>query len=133
MPRELQAKDFEENRRTEPRMPCVRVIDILPCRAGKEWKFLSCELTDCSLHGLGVVSQEAVDVGQQFLVKLKISGSVKLLLYTVHNCSGWERSNYRIGARFSGFAAQELGEDLEKVLEALIRDEPKHQQQEPTV
>src|SRR5438874_1118280 len=73
MPRELQPKDFEENRRTEPRTPCVRVIDILPCRAGKEWKFLSCELTDCSLHGLGVISLEEMDVGQQFLVKLKIS------------------------------------------------------------
>ena len=124
MPRELQPKDFEENRRSEPRTPCVRVVDILPCRATKVWKFLTCELTDCSLHGLSVVSLQPMDLGQQFLVKLKISGSVKLLLYTVHNCTAWERSNYRIGARFSGFAAQEYGEDLQKVMEALIRDQP---------
>ena len=123
LPRELRPTDFQENRRTEPRTPCARVIDILPCRASKEWKFIACELSDCSLHGLGVISLQPIEVGQQFLVKLKMAAGIKLLLYTVHNCTAWERSNYRIGARFSGFAAEEYSGDLEKLMEALIREQ----------
>ena len=116
----LEPKDFQENR-TEPRTPASRTIDILPCQATREWKFTSAELCDCSLHGLALLMSEPMAVGQQFLVKLRLPSGVRLLLYTVHNCSAWEKSRYRVGARFSGFAAQEMDEDLQKVLEALVK------------
>ena len=34
-----------------------------------------------------------------------------------------ERSRYRIGARFSGFAAQEFEDDPQKVMDALLAGE----------
>ena len=115
----LVPSDFTENRRSEPRIPVARTIDILPCRATTaRWEFARGELADCSLHGLSVLLPQPMDVGQQFLVKLQTPGRVRLLLYTVHNCSPAAR-RYRIGARFTGFAAQEFDEDLQLVLEAL--------------
>jgi hypothetical protein len=63
---------------------------------------------------------EPMEVGQQFLVKLKPGdGRLRLLLYTVQNCAQQDRARYRIGARFSGFAAQEFEEDLQTVLDGL--------------
>ena len=119
MPRGLEPHSFQENR-SEPRTPVTRTIDVLPCQARREWKFISAEITDCSLHGLGLISTEPIEVNQQFLVKLKLQKGVRMLLYTVHNCSLWERTRYRIGAKFSGFAAQEFDEDLKEVLESLV-------------
>jgi len=122
MSRALRPSDFDE-RRTEPRTPCARKIDILPCHARKEWKFVTGNLLDCSRGGLAVLLAEPMEVGQQFLVKLRLDDDVKLLVYTVHNCSKWERSNYRVGARFSMFAAQHVDEDPQKVMDALLRGE----------
>jgi hypothetical protein len=121
--RSLAPGDFSDNRRGEPRVPAHRVIDVLPCRAAKEWKFLSAELIDCSRSGLALLVTEPMEVGAQFLVKLKLAGSVTMLLYTVHNCAAWERSRHRVGARFSGLAASELTADPEKIMEALVRGE----------
>jgi hypothetical protein len=120
MPRGLEPKSFQENR-TEARTPCTRTIDVLPCQARRDWKFITAEITDCSLHGLGLISTEPIEVNQQFLVKLKLQKGVRMLLYTVHNCALWERTRYRIGAKFSGFAAQEFDEDLKDVLESLVK------------
>jgi len=120
MPRGLEPHSFQENR-TEPRTPVTRTIDVLPCQARREWKFITAEITDCSLHGIGLISTEPIEVNQQFLVKLKLEKGVRMLLYTVHNCALWERTRYRIGAKFSGFAAQEFDEDLKEVLESLVR------------
>jgi hypothetical protein len=121
----LKAKDFAgtaANRRAEDRRPGALAIDILPCRAQKDWKFIKCEVVDCSLHGLGIVSPEPMDVGQQFLAKLHLPKGVRLLVYTVQNCAKMGTSSHRIGSHFSGFAAQELDEDLRTVLEALAAD-----------
>src|SRR5438105_5018062 len=101
----LVPKDFKSERRVENRLPATRLIDLLPCRASQEWKFIRAELADCSLHGLAVVVDRPMDVGQQFLVKLRLPKGVRLLLYTVHNCSKWEKSRQRLGAKFSGFVA----------------------------
>jgi hypothetical protein len=61
-----------------------------------------------------------MEVGQQFLVKFKAGdGRLRLLLYTVQNCAPQDRARYRIGARFSGFAAQEFDEDLQSVVDGL--------------
>ncbi|MGB7161059.1 MAG: PilZ domain-containing protein [Tepidisphaeraceae bacterium] len=120
MTRKLAPDDFAPNRRAEPRLAAARTIEVLPCKAtATQWGFMPAELTDCSLHGLGLLLPEPMDVGQQFLAKLKARDRVRLLLYTVHNCAQQDRSRYRIGARFSGFAAQEFDEDLQAVLDGL--------------
>lgn len=120
MRRALVPGDFKETR-SEPRTPCVRQIDILPCMSAKNWHFIPAELRDCSPHGLAIVMSDRMEEGQEFLVKLSLPRGVKLLIYTVENCTTWERSRFRIGARFSGFAAQEVEEDLETVLAALAK------------
>jgi hypothetical protein len=116
----LEPKDFRDNR-AEPRTAIARLIDILPCQATAQWKFISAEITDCSLHGIALILNDPMSVGQQFLVKLRLPSGVRLLLYTVHNCTPMEKAKHRVGARFSGFAAQEMDEDLQKVLEALVK------------
>jgi hypothetical protein len=111
--------DFAENRRSEPRIAARRTIELLPCRATtSRWSFISAELADCSLHGLSVVVDDPMDVGHQFLVKLHSPPRRRLLLYTVQNCTA-VGGRHRLGARFSGFAAQEFDEDLRVVLDAL--------------
>jgi hypothetical protein len=119
--RELLPNDFRENRRSELRVAVTRTIEVLPCRATSTspWRFTTAELTDCSLHGVGLVLSEPMDVGQQFLLKLKLPDRLRLLLYMVQNSVAQDRSRYRIGARFSGFAAQEFDEDLQTVLDGL--------------
>ena len=118
--------DFRTNRRGEERTTLSRRLDVLPCAATGDWKFLETEMTDCSPHGLGILARDPMAVGAQFLVKLRVGGvggvggSVKMLLYTVRNCAPADRARHRIGARFSGLAATELNEDPAKVLEALL-------------
>ena len=122
----LEPQDFVENRRSEPRVSAAaaRRIDILPCEATTgEWKFLDAELLDCSRHGLALLLTEPMPLGAQFLAKLKMSGGMKLLLYTVRNCAPCERARFRIGARFSGLAAQEFQGDPDDVMDALLKGE----------
>src|SRR5687768_2862601 len=112
--------DFRPNRRGEERTALARRLDVLPCAATGDWKFLVTEMTDCSPHGLGILAAEPMAVGAQFLVKLRVGGSVRMLLYTVRNCAPADRARHRIGARFSGLAATELNEDPAEVLRALL-------------
>ena len=128
MSRKLGPDDFAPNRRAEPRLAVTRTIEILRCSASaagsSPWRFMPAELTACSLHGVGLLLHEALDVGQQFLIKLKTPDRLRLLLYTVQNCAFRDTvraggPRYRIGARFSGFAAQEFDEDLQTVLDGL--------------
>lgn len=116
--------DFISNRRAEPRIHVVRTIDILPCRAigPTAWEFRRAELTDCSLHGLGLLLPDPMDPGEQFLAKLRTRDRLRLLLYTVQSSLQQGRA-YRIGARFSGFAAQEFEEDLQVVVDGLLAKE----------
>ena len=125
MTRALLPNDFRQDARSEPRLAVTRTIEVLPCRATTTptWRFTTAELSDCSLHGVGLLLSKPMDVGQQFLLKLKAPDRLRLLLYTVQNCVAQDRSRYRIGARFSGFAAQEIDEDLQTILDALSRED----------
>jgi hypothetical protein len=104
-------------RRSEPRYCVSRKVDILPCHASSEWKFLSLELVDCSRHGIGLISAQSFSPGQQFLAKLKIGKRVLLLIYTVKDCIS-NGPKFRLGAEFSGLTASPCKEDLESLLSA---------------
>lgn len=115
-------KKSHHEQRSEPRVSVQRTINVLPCRAGKQWGFVQCELVDCSPQGVGLIVKDPLEREQQFLLKVKIAGKVQLLLYTVHNCVEWQRGGkWRVGARFSGFAAQQVDADANAVLEALMK------------
>lgn len=122
MRRGLKEGDFKENR-VEPRTRTLRSIDVLPCRAVKDWKFIPCLMVDCSLHGIALVAPEPMEAGEQFLVKLVLPQGVRLLVYTVQNSTNAEKNKHRIGARFSGLAAQGLDVDLATVLAEFAKKE----------
>src|SRR5688572_264310 len=92
--------------RREPRVRSRRVIDVLPCASRDKWKFVPVELTDCSLSGIGFESGEAMQPGEQFLVKLLLRGQVRMLVYTVRHCrpaAADRRPYFAVGAEFSGY------------------------------
>jgi len=100
MTRELKPEDFfppDQDRRSEPRLSpdSPRVIQLLPCRASKDWKFITADVIDCSLHGLGILLDEPLEVGHQFLVKLRTAKHLRMLLYTVQQSTRGPRGRYR--------------------------------------
>jgi len=118
----LEPRDFQHNRRGEARTPLARRIDIMPCEApgaGAEG-FIPSELTDCSPHGLSLITSHPLKIGAEFVVKLKVAGTVKLLVYTVQHCQAAERARHRIGARFSGLATGEASNDPRQIMAALL-------------
>jgi hypothetical protein len=78
----LEPTDFQHNRRGEARTPLARRIDILPCEAVGAEGFIGSELTDCSPHGLSLITSRPLKVGAEFLVKLKV---------TVYRCCDFAR------------------------------------------
>ena len=62
-------------------------------------------------------------IGSQFLAKLRVGESLKMLLYTVQNCREAGAKNYRIGARFSGYSAEQSQDNPEEILAALLKSE----------
>lgn len=48
----LLPEDFRQTElRSEPRGSSSRIVDILSCKAQRDWRFVTAQLTDCSLHG----------------------------------------------------------------------------------
>ena len=117
--------------RREPRYAPQRLVDILPCRARNEWNFKPAELIDCSANGVGLIVDQPLQAGEQFIMKIKLVKWV-LLLYTVRYCvpdehSGASRrpTRLRIGAELSGFVDATRHHDPRAVLEALIAQVPR--------
>src|SRR5688500_13281379 len=116
----LTQNDLQTNRRTEARTPLARRLDVLPCWAGAMGNSFAVEMTDCAPSGVGLLANAPMPVGQQFLVKAKIAGKIKLLIYTVQNCQPAERVRHRVGARFAGVAGDERSNDPDKIMAALL-------------
>ena len=109
-----------DERRSEPRHAKGRPIQLLPCFAKDNWEFVWAELIDCSERGLGLVLDQPLKAGEQFLVKLRLA-KVILLLYTVRHCEPAGRK-FRVGAQFSGIAADAYHGDTRAILEALLAE-----------
>jgi hypothetical protein len=105
-----------DNRRAEPRTRCSRTIQIL-ASAGAD-RFLPAELTDCSPHGLGMLTSHEVPAGSQFLARVDLDEPM-LLIYTVRYCCQTQENQYRVGARFSGYVATEFRREPRAIVQAL--------------
>jgi hypothetical protein len=105
-----------DNRRREVRTRCSRTVQILAC-AGSD-RFLPAELSDCSPHGLGMFSSCALAAGSQFLTRVNLDEPT-LLIYTVQYCCQMQESQYRVGARFTGYAATEFRREPRAIVQAL--------------
>jgi c-di-GMP-binding flagellar brake protein YcgR len=108
--------------RREVRVSARKPIQILPCKAAHEWRFVTAELTDCSMSGIGLLVEAPLAVGEQFLVKFKLHG-VALLQYTVRHCSPAEGGRHKVGAEFTGLAATPHEGDRQPILDALLAPE----------
>ena len=83
----LYLKDFigtgiANEKRREARIPCDKEIAILPCASEKDWSFNFVTLSDCSPHGIGLIAEDPMKLGEQFLVKLIVK-KLTILIFTV--------------------------------------------------
>jgi hypothetical protein len=92
----------ERERRSESRLTCSRMIDILPStNPGKPWTLQRVEMIDCSPSGLAFISQIPLDVDEEFLIKFD-GEKVLLVRCGVRSCAMIGSSRHRIGAIFLG-------------------------------
>src|SRR5690348_2038951 len=95
----LTIDDLRSNaeRRAEERIARQRPIETLPCTSKAKWDFKSVLLSDCSLHGLAILSDEPMQRGQEFLAKLMVK-RMTMVVYRVAHCEQLDQFQYRIGA-----------------------------------
>ena len=113
--------DFQDRRRSEPRILCDREISIVPCTGEGETsgRPVKAHLTDCSLHGLGMMLPEQMQAGQQVLVKVEMNRLPMMLLYTVRYCVPMKADAFRTGLRFTGYVASKFRGEMRTVLGAI--------------
>ena len=118
--------EFQDRRRTEPRIMCDREVSIVPCAAASaaeqddSGRPRKARLTDCSLHGLGMMLPERIDAGQQVLVKVEMNRLPMMLMYTVRYCVPMKANEFRAGLRFSGYVASKFRGEMRTVLGAMM-------------
>ena len=132
--------EFQDRRRSEPRIMCDREVSVIPCAAASSssaaggegdgdaaaaaaaaaLRPMKARLTDCSLHGLGMMLPERVDAGQQVLVKVEMNRLPMMLLYTVRYCVPMKAYEFRAGLRFSGYVASKFRGEMRTVLGAMM-------------
>src|SRR5688572_1378445 len=122
--------EYHDRRRSEPRIVCDREVSIIPCTAPAGAaggsgdvpagaRPMKARLTDCSLHGLGVMLPERVEAGQQVLVKVEMNRLPMMLLYTMRYCVPMKTDEFRAGLRFTGFVASKFRGEMRTVLGAM--------------
>ena len=111
---------------------CDREVSIIPCAAvaapvtaGAEVdesasRPRKARLTDCSLHGLGMMLPQCIDAGQQVLVKVEMNRLPMMLLYTVRYCVPMKANEFRAGLRFGGYVASKFRGEMRSVLGAMM-------------
>lgn len=115
-------------RRREARFECRKPVELLPCAGGDEgateskWSFLRGDMTDCSVHGIGLIIERQLHSGERFLLKVRIGSFPCVVLYTVRNCRpGGGKGLYRIGAEFSGYLVAPRDTDRQNIVDALMK------------
>lgn len=106
-----------DDRRCEPRVACDKVIGVQSCRAGDDGCFRPARVLDCSVHGLGLLARERMDVGEQFMVQFKLD-RVILAVYDVRHCRR-AGDRFIVGASLHGFIGGPGEPDAAAVMRAL--------------
>jgi hypothetical protein len=109
---ELKAADLKgssmdwADRRGGERIPCERQVAVLSTRAPWGEGFRAAGLFDCSAHGIGIVFDRPMQVGEQFLAKVDAE-SASLVVYTVRRCiPAPDGRQFNIGAALTAFVGQ---------------------------
>lgn len=105
-----------DRRRGEPRVLCDnREISLIAAAETDRARPSRVKLTDCSVHGMGVMLPEAIEAGQQVLVKVDVHRQPMMLMYTVRYCVQTTAEEFRAGLRFSGYLASKFQGDMHSV------------------
>jgi hypothetical protein len=107
----------EDDRRSEARLPLQREIVIVPCNAAAEWDLKEVTLFDCSRHGIGIITPDEMQRGDEFLAKVKTK-RVTTVIYRVCHCEKLSDGRYKIGARLVEFVGTP-----DEILQALLQAE----------
>lgn len=119
----VQKGRFHDRRRSEPRIVCERAISLAPCAQAESSRYLNAHLTDCSLHGLGLMVPQQLESGQQVIVKSDLDEPHSLPIYTIRYCIQTQPDQFRAGAKFTGFAAVKFKKELSALLASLTGSE----------
>jgi hypothetical protein len=104
-------------RRGGERIPCAREVSVLSARAPLGEGFRAVALLNCWAHGIGVVSDRPMQVGEQFVAKVR-GESASLVAYTVRHCTpAGDGRHYHVGAALTAFIGP-AGDSL--ALDALL-------------
>ena len=106
-------------RRAEPRFACDRRVAVLPFGAER---FVRARLVNCSKRGIGVRTHQAVEVGEQMLLKLREQG-VTMLVYTVRNCRR-DGDGFLVGAELSSYIDTPFNTADRSILRELVEAGP---------
>ena len=94
------------DRRGGERIPYERQVAVLSTRAPWGEGFRAAGLFDCSAHGIGIVTDRAMQVGEQFIAKVD-SEAASLAVYTVRRCiPAGDGRQFNIGAALTAFVGQ---------------------------
>lgn len=107
--------------RRERRFSCDHKIAIVSTGSSDNQGLHEVELLDCSVHGLGLLVNNPMEVGSQFIAKLKPERSL-LVLYTVRHCVPVEQGRFKIGASFDAFFGTPATHDPQEILKILFDD-----------
>jgi len=106
-----------DERRREPRIACDKEVAIRTCRTSDERGFRPARLIDCSVHGLGLSTDEPMDAGEQFLVRFQLD-RMMLAVYTVRYCRRLS-GRHVVGAALCGFIGGADDPDAVEIMAAL--------------
>jgi hypothetical protein len=108
-----------DERRREPRTSCDKRIAIWPYVPTKDQPHQIATLFDCSPHGVGLLTDQPMTAGDQFLVELRLE-AVSLVLYTVRHCRRADGGAYKVGAAFTGIVSGPCDAEAREVFDALL-------------
>src|SRR4051812_15647013 len=108
----------DDERRKELRLPCARTLMITPLCSGKRQAH-AVGLFDCSGHGLGIIADDPMVVGDQFVASLQMRSRVSLVIYTVRHCQRLDRQ-FKIGAELTSFLGSPNDITSGNILAALL-------------
>ena len=114
-----QSPPVADERRIEERFP-HRAIVMMPFGEGVDSRFQRAQMVDCSVHGIGLITDQPLPPRSRFFIKLKLS-TVALVIYEVKYCHALSHG-YRIGADFQGISGSDADCKLspETIIQALL-------------
>jgi len=120
-PSDFHATARNAEQRCEKRFTCVKRIGIIPTNGSQGQPFQEVDLVDCSVHGLGLMTDKPMEAASQFIANLMPERSL-LVLYTVRHCRPDGHGRFQVGASFEAFFGTPTMQDPQELLNVLLEE-----------